>query len=317
MKKPMNIEYVGIAAQTLMGDGDTDANIFLEVMIPELVPTAKGDVNNTTDEEVISSTVNNSAPSGKKSSHVKISETIKCEYMGHRSNGSIPNIHLGEQVIVYQIGYTDRYYWKEMGRDDSIRTTEHLKLRIANKTKTVEDLNDENTYFIEMDTREGKRGIHISTSKGTGEKCEYDIKINTDDSTVEIKDDIGNSCKLSSKDHRWLMKNASGSSFDMHKEDATLITPKTVKVISPEVTINAEKSVLVNSPLTTINGHLLLTGLFTTNGAYPGSDSGNACISGNIKIEGNETIEGTSHIQGTLQVDGHATFNGGTSGDRT
>jgi hypothetical protein len=276
------IEHVGLATQTNMGDDET----ILEVMIPELVPAAEGEVDKDYKEKILKVKVKNLAPGGKSEATIRISETVKCEYIGHRSNVSIPNIYLGEQVQVFQIGGTDRYFWKEKGRDDTIRTTEHVRFRIANKLKTVEDLNDSNTYFIEMDTRKGRRKIHISTSHGTKELVAYDIKIDTDKSTVEIVDDAGNGFKLHSIDPgtgfgHWRLWNREQSFLDINGPDAVLTTLKSVTVNSPSVTVNcailvanatatatvntplftvnATVAAIIKSPLTTIDGKLVVT----------------------------------------------------------
>lgn len=194
-------EYLGIAAQDLMGDDPVD----LEVFVPELLPMLEGDVDETLveNEDKREIELKNLAVDGIATTNITVSNTFKCKYLGIRTNMSMPNIHLGEQIRVFQFKDTSQFYWAPMGRDDSIRRTEHLKIKVANKPKTEGELDDDHVYFFEMDTREGQRKIHIHTSNGTEEEVTYDLLIDTDKSEVSLLDSNGNGIHLKSKEY-WM-----------------------------------------------------------------------------------------------------------------
>lgn len=216
---PSNIrEYIGIACQTLLGDEPTT----LEVMIPEFLPMVEGSVETEAKTSNRTIKVLNKAKGGKSVANVKVSDTISCEYLGGRTGMSMPNIHLGEQVKVINIEGNSTFYWAPMGRDDQIRKTEHVKIKVANKQKQQDPLDDDHTYFFEMDTREGKRKIHIHTSAGTEEEVTYDLLIDTDKSEVSLIDSKGNGFKLESKEFKWRMWNSEeehGSFVEIDKDN--------------------------------------------------------------------------------------------------
>lgn len=279
------MEYVGIATHDLPGDYTEPKNTILEVIVPELTPMLQDKIEGV-EIETKRVSVENTALGGKSETTIRLSETVTCEYLGTRSNHSIPNIHRGEQVIVYRLGETSRFYWKEMGRDDKIRTTEHLKIHIANKKTRLDELNEDTSYFFEMDTREGRRKVHIHTSKGTDEAVAYDVLINTDDNTLEIVDTIGNGIKLESNPDgisKWAAWNKEGSKIELEGKKALVDTPTEVEIRTPTTNINAS----------------------------------NTNISGNLSVGGKTSVGGSVSLGSILNVAGLATFSGGTVGDRT
>ncbi len=208
-------EFIGVACVTLMGDND----LVLPVMVPELSPMTTGTVEEGDEPSERKLTLTNSAPKGVGTANLKVSNTIECTYLGNGHNGSPPNIHIGEHVMVFNFGNTSEFFWAPLGRDYQQRRTEHLKLRVANKPKNTDELTDDTSYFIEMDTREGQRKIHIHTSAGTEEEVTYDVKIDTDASTMEIVDSVGNGWKLDSNERHIRTWNETGSYLDMNKKD--------------------------------------------------------------------------------------------------
>lgn len=223
------IEYIGIALDRLMDDDTTE----LRVWIPELSPFTE---DSPLDELAVITESANLAPLGKPSATVTAVSYITCEYYGN-TNTSRPNVHPGEQVKVHMIGDNHNYFWDVIGRSDYLRTTEHVKLVVADKPNQLDELNETTMYYFEMDTRDGQRNIHIRTSKGTGEAVEYDIKLNLEDSTLRVIDSVGNFSELISLEQKFHTENALGDHTEiipnkitskLKNSDHIVITPNNV-----------------------------------------------------------------------------------------
>jgi len=306
--------YIGYAIGTNMGDADRE----LEVMVPDFAPTAEGVVDNEYVPDTIDVDVTNTVIGGKSRASVTISETIKCTYFGGRSNISIPNIYRGEHVLVHNMG-NDVFYWEELGRDDAIRTTEHLVLHVANKHRpdTTDALTPATMYTISMDTREGKRGIRIHTSAGTDEPVTYDINIDTDKSIVETIDSLGNGQRLASNPNgvsTWHTWNKEGSSVILEGTNITVNGPDTHTTNSPTVTVNchvttvnAGSSVSINTPVTNISGDVAIGGSLAV--ACAGG-SGTARFAGKIIGDADIAMAGNIAISGNLSAGGDGAYGG-------
>jgi hypothetical protein len=331
-------EYTGFAAQTLMDD-DT---MLLEVVVPEFTPMATGTIEVGETPATVDVKVENAAENGKSVATVKPAVTVTCEYFGDHTNRSRPNIHIGEPVRVVNIGNTAKFYWLPRGTRDDLRTTEHCKIHVSNKAKQTDELTDDTAYFVEMDTREGKRKIHIHTSKGTKESVEYDIRINTDASTVEIIDSEGNGWKLDSLEHRILSWNKDGSYYDMNKENITHVAPDTYKIQCKHYVLEAEDDIAtttkkttevstdsiavttkeqtvtastkhtlvtpdntITSPISKFSGGITVGAFIGVSGAVvPGAPAGPSKITGDVEMEGNLELTGDVEQTGDLTVVG-------------
>lgn len=245
-------EYIGISAQTILDNYPVD----LEVFIPDLLPMMEGDVDESTVDDVkkLDISINNLAAEGTSTVKVTPSNTFKCHYLGLRTGMSMPNIYLGEQVRVLQFKNTSQFYWAPLGRDDSIRKVEHLKIHVANKKETVKNIDDDTTYFIEMDTREGQRKIHIHTSAGTDEEVTYDLLIDTDKSEVSLLDSLGNGFHLMSKEYWMKLFNSEeehGSFIEIDKDNIHAHAVDTYKVTCKHYIRESEEDDTITTKVTT------------------------------------------------------------------
>jgi hypothetical protein len=285
--EPKIREYIGISCETHLSD---DVN-FLEVLIPEFQPAVDGKVKPGQALDVRKVKVENQAKRGKSSTEVKLSNTIKCAYLGSGANRTPPNIHIGEQVKVIHYSGSEYFYWCPLGRDDNLRTTERLTFRVANKKKQKDALTEDTSYFVEMDTRKGKRKIRIHTSSGTGEKVEYDLTIDTEKSKVILKDSVGNGLSIDSLLSVVEMHNNAGSSVTMDKTNIVVKSVQSISAISDVVNVTSKianvtssTSVNVTTPVVNIVGVI--------------NSSGNAEMTGNITVNGNLTVNGNSSVNG-------------------
>ena len=188
-------KYIGYATETiLVNDG-----AILEALVPEITPMVsqtqpdrkKGDrsIKFFNIKTQVIETLNFTP-----------SDTIECKYLGHLTNRSIPNIHAGERICILNIDGSTDFYWMAMDIDDDIRTVEHLKIRIADKPNQTDKLTDDNSSYIEIDSRPGQRGFRIRLGHGTLAKFAYDIYVDQEAGTMELMDDVGNGIKVLSGD---------------------------------------------------------------------------------------------------------------------
>ena len=206
----INREYHGVAA----ADKANDERI-LYVYSEELLPFLQGEVRAVEHENEIET----SGPNGSYSGKLKTSTSIKCLYRDTESNNAFPpSVRRGEQVLIYNLGDSNVWYWKSEGRNDNLRRLDTVRYSVSATRQNTPELDDNNTYFIEMDSREKKR-IRISTSKADGEKFRYLLLIDPENSMCALSDDDGNIIAIESEIPRVCMKNKLDSMLDLNMEN--------------------------------------------------------------------------------------------------
>lgn len=218
---------------------------------------------------------------------ITLSNFIPCEYFGGfgLSNRSFPpDVVKGEQVLIIKNADSDLRYWLSLGRDDNYRKNEILRMAVSNRQDLSEDLDDNNTYFIEMDTKFAKR-IRIKLNNSDGEDHSYELNIDGKNSKASLSDDIGNKFLLESNVPRIKMQNSSGSLIDLNDKDGLICLPR-------DLTIMAGRQIVVKAPVFTAN--IAKSTVWTT----PNYGMNASCMSfmgggGTIELEANLKIHGT------------------------
>ena len=232
--------YHGIATHLI---DDSDPKGTLKILCPELNPffseklIHKDDDVNFAAEDVWKT---------RSSSNVKTKNTIEAIYLGGVYNVSIPDIHLGEQVEVLQYGNTDTYYWRQFRKDEFLRLREHYKIRCADTPTRIKYLDDDNTYFFEINTKIGSKQITLSTSKSDSESYRYLIKIDPDKNTILINDDIGNFIRLESDNHRIILQNTDATKVSLDRQNLYLYA-------RDSIILDAGNRISTKSPLLLMN----------------------------------------------------------------
>lgn len=225
IKKPTVIELAGIAAADKAQNSRE-----LKIYVPELLPFLKGNLEATE----VNDSVNTSGSKDSYSGSIKTKNYIVASYRGNNSNRSFPpDIRKGEQVIVTNMGDSDKWWWRESARNDANRRTETLRFSISGTTQTQPMTHDDNSYFIEIDTRRSHR-IRMVTSKADGEKYKYVIEIDADAGKIFIGDDDKNLITLESENQRISMKNKEDSIIEMHGKDITIACKGDICIHSQE-----------------------------------------------------------------------------------
>jgi len=258
-------EYVGIVVE--------DRKLHsreIKVFLREMTPFASGAITDNTRKETYSVTDDSGA---KTSGNVSTTNNITADYYGGDSNRAFPpDVVKGEQVTVLKYADEDKYYWKSMGRDDNMRKSELVRLAASNNPAGSGDLNESNTYMVELDTKLGKR-IRLKTSTSSGEAFGYDFIIDAKNSFVQITDNAGNRIELLSQENKIKLTNQLGTTVNLEGAELSLMAPGDITVRAGGTLTMIGASINVIGPMTNTgsisnNGNITNNGNTTNNGDF-------------------------------------------------
>ena len=270
----------------------------IKVHLQEILPFLTGDVTPIVDKKQVSG--GDSGYTGK----VETTNTIEAKYFGvHTNRRYPPDIRKNEQVLVLNYADSDTYYWLSLGRDDNLRKLERVNLSASDHPKPGDDLTDENTYYIELDTLFEKR-IIIKTSNTDGEKYRYTLIFDAKKNQIILCDDADNEIIIESDIPRVRMRNRDGTVLDLAKKNMSLIVPEDyllkvgrqavfdIPALSIKNTggsgatewdvtdlhMNSKKSVVLKAPAIELDGAVhaktVVSGPMQSTGYSTGSDGG-------------------------------------------
>ena len=191
----------------------------LKVYVPELLPYVSGEIKGT-DVKCAVATVND-----KKEAvnfEATTSNYIECDYQDDSDNGNMfpPDVRKGELVTVYTTaGDENHYYWKAAARTAGSRRTETKRIGISATLENNTDLNNSNSYYIELDSRRDSKGVTISTSQANGEAFGYKFRIDTTNGCVTIADNTGNCFVINSQVPSVSLQTSEGSGISICAKD--------------------------------------------------------------------------------------------------
>lgn len=221
--------YYGIAA-TDKAPGSRE----LSVYIRELLPFVNGNFQAMEIENDISTSYNGQ----NYKSNLKTSNVVKCTYRDDNDTLAFPpDVRRGEEVLVYTFGSGTAFYWKSTGRDIGQRRTETKRLAISGIAIPNTELNDNNTYFIELDTR-AKHHIKLSTSNADGEQFRYVLVIDADNNQVILSDNDNNQISIQSDIPRVSMRNADSSFVTLDKKNIVIGAIDDISIRSEKGSVN-------------------------------------------------------------------------------
>ena len=287
--------YIGIITEPTTKKNQRWFHIF----VPELLPIKTGDV--TAEDASTTVKLQNVLTNKTEELNYNITSTIYADYFGLVSGFDVPTMYRGMQVLVLNYARGDKWYWVPLERDDSYKTFEHFRIScadeaITNKKKSdagikkddIESrdatLTDDNTYYIEIDTKERKH-IKISTASTDGEEFRYFIEIDAEAHSVEIWDNCvdgsqpNNTFKIESRPDpqtlgRITLQNASGNSIIMSGQDTIVNIPRNLVVnIGGDTQFNNSGNVsskIVKMFTSIVTGNVSTTTDGVTNSVYLG-----------------------------------------------
>lgn len=204
----------------------------LHVFVPALTPMRNGDISDK--GSVTTVDFFNVLTQSREKTDIHLTRTIEAEYLGFQSGQDVPDMYKGQQVLVLNYARSDRWFWIPLDRDNYVKTFEHSRISCADiamvhKAQTYgegvgEDverssgLNDDNTYFLEIDTKYRKR-IMISTAASDGEKYRYFIRMDANEHVLELWDSFATEQGFTSpKEHNTIRIES-----DPHDSDGNLL----------------------------------------------------------------------------------------------
>ena len=210
----------------------------VKVYLKDLLPFLDGEVS---DNDGLESMTYIDDLSGEEVvEEVATTNHITAEWFSMDTNRVFPpDVRRGEQVMVIKYSDEDLYYWMSSGRDDRLRRLELHRIAVSNDSSVDKELDDTNTYFIEMDTLFTKR-IRIVTSQSDGEDYKYEVVIDAKNNFMSMSDDTGNEVILESDIPRVKMKNNKGTLLDLNNDDAIIIAPR-------DIVIKANRQVVIKA----------------------------------------------------------------------
>ena len=233
----------------------------LHVFVPALTPMRNGDISDkgsTTTVELF-----NVMTQSREKTDIHLTRTIEAEYLGFASGQDVPDMYKGQQVLVINYASSDHWFWVPLDRDDYIKTFEHTRIHCADiamvhkaqaygtglgeTEERATGLNDDNTYFLEIDTKYRKR-IMISTAASDGEKYRYFIRMDANEHVLELWDSLAdengftspkehNTIRIESDPHdskgnlmkgRITLQNEAHTSIILEDEDLKVFVPRDV-----------------------------------------------------------------------------------------
>lgn len=161
--------------------------------------------------------------------------SLTCEWLHLNSGNRLtsPDIRKGEQVIIWQFGETDKYYWTPMGRDVRLRRLETVIWAFSNipdPEAEVDALTPENAYYFEVSTH--TKQITLKTNKHDGEPFAYTIQLNTKDGNYTITDDVGNYVQLDSAETTIDLTNKDGTFWRLNKKNIRGYAPDSMYLVA-------------------------------------------------------------------------------------
>lgn len=188
---------------------------------------------------------------------LQVASSVRASWrsIGSSNRMTPPNVRRGEELILYQVGDSDKYYWDTINNLGGLRKLETVVYAFSGtKGESVVELNPDNSYVLEISTHEGR--VKLTTSKANGEPFAYSLEVDAKNGKLEFKDDVGNEVLLNSEDKRVKLLNGDGSLVDVVGKAISLMA-------SDSVTIKT-KQFSVSAPTTTIQGNTQIAGNFNT-----------------------------------------------------
>lgn len=210
-----------------------------------------------------------------------------------------PDVRRGEEIVLWQFGDTDQYWWTTLHQDKKLRRLETVIYGFSNNSKeNIENAHD-SMYWLEISTH--KKVVRFHTSKNDGEPFTYDIQIDTKKGNITIEDDDGNYIFLDSKERHIKLRNKDDSYVEMNKKIINMNAVDEINLTTKRYTLKASESIkeetktyeskstkythqtndaTIKSPKTRITGKLNV--------------GGNTTLESNLHVGGNQTTAGSS-----------------------
>jgi len=256
-------ESVGI----IIGDRDDTGKNTLKLYIPRLMmgislKEASGKAEES-DESIDSSIFKNSKNKNIGANSIKIKNYM--EIPPYVIPGvSLPRFVKGERVVVHfaDNDIKNPVYMPYQIKDDIKRKNDIMRIYAPSKEKEDDPMDDDNTYFMEINTKE--KFVRLKTTNKDGEKCPFTYNINSKDGIVTFKDDSEKRMFEWNYDEDKLFFGTDGGvEFEM-KEAAVKIKCETYEIdASKSIKMKTSKFLLESN-----QGDLVIDNMFVKNTSF-------------------------------------------------
>lgn len=267
--------------------------MYLEVYPQEQLPMADGPLNAGVNKYKAAS---QDADGIAYEEEQQVTATIKAKWRpfgGSRNRMTPPFVRRGEQVILFQFGDTDEYFWDEYDTNIGGRKLDGCDWAFsAHRDENQTELTPENSYTFGVSAHDGRVGFQ--TTDQNGEVTKYTTNFDTKNGVIDIKDSAGNGYMMNTKDNHIKVYNGAGSFFEVIG-DTVNIKCKTLNIDCDtinETTSNINTKGEISQEGNTMHkGNLELNGGLTTTGG-----GGDGIFSGGIHTT-KDVIAGETSVQ--------------------
>ncbi len=164
---------------------------------------------------------------GEELVEVVKSSAVTAKWLKFNTNRvTAPDVRRNDQVLIWRLGNTDRYYWTDMNVSNVKRLETVVYAWSADPKNPVKD-DLSNAYFLEISTH--NKSITLQTSQSNGEPFGYTLQLNTDEGRYIITDTAENIVYLDSAETVIGFKNALGTEFKLDKKNIYGYAPDSMK----------------------------------------------------------------------------------------
>lgn len=240
-----------------------------------------------------------------KTNEIEGRTTIRAKWvpLSNPNRDNSPDVYRSETVKLYKYADTQDYYWTTIFREPSLRGRERVRISLSNQDPGT-PYNDDTSYWVEFDTRH--KSVQIHTSSNDGEPTAYDIKIDTKEGIVHLKDELSNEIMLQSVSGflRFDIRERTEfntPNFVINSETYELNAKSRATVNTPDHTMNADEST-INGKEHTVNGEQCT--MNTLLKGTEGFDLKGGTGSSTAKMVGNLEVDGSIHATGSITDEG-------------
>lgn len=233
------------------------------------------------------------------SANLDTTASLKAKWLSFTDTNRLtsPDVRRGEEIVLWQFGDTDQYWWTTLHQDRKLRRLETVIYGFSNNSKeNIENAHD-SMYWLEISTH--KKVVRFHTAKNDGEPFTYDIQIDTKKGNITIEDDDGNYIFLDSKERHIKLRNKDDSYVEMNKKIINMNAVDEINLTTKRYTLKASESIKEQTKTyeskSTKYTH-------QTNDATIKSPK--TRITGKLNVGGNTTLESNLHVGGSQTTAG-------------
>lgn len=278
--------YATVAANKKL---DSD---LIEAVPHEQNPLLDGEL--TDDLETIKASGKDKDDTGYET-EVETTTSVKAKWLSFTDTNRLtsPDVRRGEEIVLWQFGDTDQYWWTTLHQDKKLRRLETVIYGFSNNSEENIENSHDSMYWLEISTH--RKLVRFHTSKNDGEPFTYDIQLDTKKGNLTIEDDDGNYIFLDSKERHIKLKNKDESIVELDKKIINFKSIEEVNIETKRYTCKASES--INEETKTYTSVSKTFKHKTSNATIDSpttTATGNVRIGGNLDLAGNQRTGGTS-----------------------